>query len=88
MNAEALKLEARLSAIEYMLGEAFRMVYLLGRVPQDEIEKSHARLGDYLQQMPMPTSDPAIADLIAGELQEAHERLRNIILVSARAAKT
>ena len=84
MDEKAIKLEVRLGAIEYMVGELFRMVYLLGRAPPEMVEESHEKLRDHLRTMPMPTSDPAISDLAAAEMQEAYERLLEIIARAVR----
>jgi hypothetical protein len=87
MNVEKIRLEARLSAIEYMIGQLFRMIYVsIGATPE-MIEASHKQFRDYLQTMPMPTDDPAISDLAAAEIQEAHERLLEIIETAAKGLK-
>jgi hypothetical protein len=84
MDENAIKLEARLGAIEYMIGQLFKMVYGLAAATPELIEKSHGKLREHLRTMPMPSTDPAIADLAAAEIQEAHERLLGIIEEAVR----
>ena len=86
MDEKAIKLEARLGAIEYMIGELFKMVYLLGSVTPEMVVESHEKLREHLRTMPMPTTDPAVSDLAAAEIQEAHERLLKIIVGAMRSA--
>jgi hypothetical protein len=85
MDEKAIKLEVRLGAIEYMIGQLFRMIYLsVGATPKI-IEQSHEVLREHLRTTPMPpTDDPAISDLVAAEIQEAHERLLGIIAEAAK----
>src|SRR5580700_4271950 len=68
-----------LGAIEYMVGQLFKMVYLSVGATPEMIEESHEKLRQYLRTMPMPSTDPAISDLAAAEIQEAYERLLGII---------
>ena len=84
MDEKAIKLEARLGAIEYMVGQLFRMFYLSVGATPEMVEKSHEKFREHLRTMPMPPSDPAISDLAAAEIQEAHERLLGIIAEAAR----
>lgn len=83
MEPEKLQLEARLSAIEYMIGQLFKVTYgSIGATPE-MIEASHKKFRNYLETMPTPTEDPAMSDLVAAEIQEAHERLLEIIETAA-----
>ena len=84
MDEKAIKLEARLGAIEYMVGQLFGMVYSAVGATPEMIEKSHEKLRQHLQTMAMPSNDPTISDLVAGEMQEAHERLLRIIEEAAK----
>jgi hypothetical protein len=86
MDEKAIKLEARLGAIEYMIGELFKMVYRLGGATPAMVVESHEKFREYLRTMPMPTTDPALSDLVAAEIQEAHERLLKIIVEAMRSA--
>jgi hypothetical protein len=44
MDAAAIKLHARILAIDYFLAEAFRMIFALARFSQEEIDASHREL--------------------------------------------
>jgi hypothetical protein len=81
MEVATIKLHARILAIEYFLAEAFRMIYGLARFSQEEIDASHRELRDVLRTLRVPSDDPAISDLIAAELEEAHTRLLGMIRV-------
>ena len=48
-SQSAIKIEARLFAIEYFLAEAFRMIYGVLGVSVDQVEASHERLRQHLQ---------------------------------------
>jgi hypothetical protein len=82
MEEATIKLHARILAIEYFLGEAFRMIYGLARFSQEEIDASHRELRDVLRTLRVPSDDPVISDLIAAELEEAHTRLLAMIRVA------
>jgi hypothetical protein len=82
MEEATIKLHAQILAIEYFLAEAFRMIYGLARFSQEEIEASHRELRDVLRTLRVPSDDPAISDLIAAELEEAHTRLLGMIRVA------
>jgi hypothetical protein len=75
IDQAAVKLETRLLAIEYFVAEAFKMLYMLAGASQKGIEKSHEHFRERLRTMRIPASDPAIADLAAGELEVACIRL-------------
>jgi hypothetical protein len=78
MDEKAIKLETRLSAIEYMIGQLYKVIYgLLGATPE-MIEASQADLRRTLQYQTFGT-DPAKSDLAAAEMQEAVDRLLDLI---------
>jgi hypothetical protein len=84
MDPKAIKLEARLSALEHMLAELFRMFYVsIGTTPE-AVERTHQQLREVLQTLTVPGADPAAADLAAGELQEAYEHLLKVIMIAVR----
>ena len=60
------------------------MFYLSVGATPEMVEKSHEKFREYLRTMPMTSDDPAISDLAAAEIQEAHERLLGIIAEAAR----
>jgi hypothetical protein len=84
MDEKAIRLEARLGAIEYMVGQLFKMVYLSTGVTPKMVEESHERLREHLRTMATPGNNPAISDVVAAEIQEAHERLLGIIAEAVR----
>jgi hypothetical protein len=79
LDPEKLQLEARLQALEYLLAEAFKLLYLATGVSHDAISASHEELREAMRTMAIPTSDPAAADLLAGEMQDATSRLLRMI---------
>ena len=82
MDAAAIKLHARILAMEYFLAEAFRMIYGLARFSQEEIDASHRELREVLRTLKVPSDDPGISDLVAAELEEAHTRLLGMVRVA------
>jgi hypothetical protein len=48
-----------LLALEYLLAEAFRMIYGILGVSAEQIEASHEELRKLLQTVPVPSDDPA-----------------------------
>ena len=87
IDEKVVKLEARLSAIEYFLCEAFRIVYTMSGATPHDIDESHQHFLKYLQTMPMPPCDPAISDAAAAEIQESHGRLLKMIGDTAKAVR-
>ena len=51
------------------------MIYGVLGVSEERIEASHEELRRYLRTMPTPSDDPAMSDLVAAELEEAHTAL-------------
>jgi hypothetical protein len=82
MEEATIRLHARILAIEYFLAEAFRMIYGLAQFSQEEIDASHRELREVLRTLKIPSDDPAVSDLIAAELEEAHTRLVGMIRVT------
>ena len=79
MDEQTLKLYARVFALEYFIAQAFKLIYALGRFSKEDIEKMHQELRDFLPTVRAPTDDPAISDLVSGELEEAHTRILTMI---------
>ncbi|HEY6023051.1 MAG TPA: hypothetical protein VIV34_02600 [Pseudolabrys sp.] len=75
MDRKAIKLEARLGAIEYMIAELFKKFYAMSETPLKDVRKDHNLLRKFLHKMSLPIPDPALSDLTAGELMDAFERL-------------
>jgi hypothetical protein len=70
-----LKLETRISAIEYLLSDLWVKYYLWINVPYDRIIAAHENTVAKLKTETFPGMDPAIADLASSELEEAVHRL-------------
>lgn len=84
IDQEKLKLYARVAALEYMLAEAFKTIYRILGVSVEQIEASHEELRQFLRTAPVPSNDPALNDLIAAELEEAHTKLLRMIADAAK----
>lgn len=82
MDEKAIRLEVRISTIEYLLAELFRKFYLVSGISIEDVQKAHADLLGHIRSMKMPTYDPVISDLTSAELEEAYARLLNMIEVS------
>jgi len=88
IDEKEAKLEARLLAIEYFLAESFRMNYHLMGASAETIKTSHDHMREHLLTMKMPSSDPAVGDLAAWELQEAFGKMLDKIAESALSQRT
>ena len=55
------------------------MIYGLLGVSVEQIEALHEELRKFLETAPVPADDPALNDLIAAELEEAHTRMLQMI---------
>jgi hypothetical protein len=75
MDERALKLEARLLAIEYMIAHLDKVLtQAIGATPEMAVTARTAFL-QRLSEVAFARVHPAQSDLMAGELQEAFERL-------------
>ena len=82
MDRKAIRLEARLGAIEYMVAELFKKFYAMSATPLKDVRKDHELLRKYLRKMSLPIPDPALSDLTAGELMDAFEALMDKIEIA------
>jgi hypothetical protein len=73
VDEEAVKLEARLIAMEYAICDLFSAVYR-GFNPKD-IHDRHDQLVKFFQTRTVPGHDPAMSDLLSGEVEIALHRL-------------
>jgi hypothetical protein len=73
IDEEAVKLQARLVAMEFAICELFSAIYR--NVKPADIYRRHDRLIEYFRNRPGPGDDPAMADLLAGEVEIALHRL-------------
>ena len=84
MDRKAIRLQARLGAIEYMIAELFKKFYEKSDVSLKQVQKEHEFLRTYLQKMTLQIPDPALSDLTAGEMMDAFERLMEKIEMAVR----
>ncbi len=83
IDREKIESGARLLAIEYLLAELFRLVYELRGASPAAIVRSHEELRQALRTMRVPHPDPAVADLLAQEFEQACSALLQKIANSA-----
>lgn len=75
MSEEAVKLEARLTALEYLVQRLYAVTYVAGNISDDQIAKSDADLLEYFRLRSFPSNDPAISGLVSGETEDALSHL-------------
>jgi hypothetical protein len=78
MTENELRLEARLAAIEYMIGHSLSRFYFTAGVTDDQLDAAEARGRETLAATSFPGVDPALADHFSAEIQENIERLQGI----------
>lgn len=71
MNESELKLEARLTAIEYILSDLFVKWYMLNNATNAQIKQAHEQAVHRLKLETFPGIDPSMSDAFAAELEEA-----------------
>jgi hypothetical protein len=75
LTEEQLKLEARLTAIEYMIGHAYSRILVMLKTTDEQMDQMEAQAKLSLGQTTLPGVDPAMADHFSAEIQEAIEHL-------------
>jgi hypothetical protein len=71
MDEKALKAEARLVVLEYMLQRLYMFVYGIMHVTSDDIRRAHQKLPATIGKESFSETDPAFSMLIGGELEDA-----------------
>jgi hypothetical protein len=71
MDEAKLKLEARLTAIEYLLSDLFVKWYAINGATNARIAEARADTANHLKTQTFPGVDPAMSDLFAAEFEEA-----------------
>jgi hypothetical protein len=71
MNEDAVKLEARISAIEYLLCQYWVNILKFTGITQAKLDASHADLIGRLGRQTFPGLDAAQSDLAASEFEAA-----------------
>jgi hypothetical protein len=73
---QALKLQARLVAIEYMIAHLVSHQYKVDGATPETIAQGHARLRGFAREWSFPElNDPAYSDLLASEIEAALDAL-------------
>ncbi|TCN16650.1 hypothetical protein [Sinorhizobium americanum] len=76
MTEQELKLEARLAAIEYMIGHTLGRLYLMLGTPEEQLEAIERQSGEALASA-LRSNDSARADTLSSEIKENMERIRS-----------
>lgn len=71
MDEKALKAEACLIMLEYMLQRLYMIVYGTQRLGSDDIKRAHKNVLATIGGETFPQTDPAFSMLIAGEPEDA-----------------
>jgi hypothetical protein len=71
MTQEAIKIEARLSALEYLVQRLHAIAYIAGNTSPEKIKQGHADLLQHISLQEYPSNDPALSGLISGEIEDA-----------------
>jgi uncharacterized circularly permuted ATP-grasp superfamily protein len=80
-SLEYIRLIARIDAIENVLAGLYQKVNILLGVSPSQFEKQVEELRRELRGLVPPgLTDPAVSDLVAGEIQQAHEALLQKLL--------
>lgn len=78
MTEEGVKLEGRLTAIEYMIGHTLSSLLLVLGASDEQLDPMERNAKVTFGQTTFPGADPAMGDLLASEIQENIERLIQI----------
>jgi hypothetical protein len=87
MDEKEIKLEARLTAIEHLLTNLYRITYQLAGFSSETIEAAHEQALKGLQVETFQGLDPALSDLWAAEIHDAISRLLSEISSMHREAQ-
>lgn len=70
MTEEEFKLQTRLKAIEYVLQDAVKLIYLQIGVTPENMAQRHANISASLSAETIPGADPVLSDAALDEVQE------------------
>jgi hypothetical protein len=87
MTEQEMKLEARLLALEYLVGNLSVFLHRFNRSTPEQIWAIHDGAKQLLSQQTIPGADPAQADQMMDEIQIAVERVLSSIESMAGAAR-
>ncbi|MBY3295771.1 hypothetical protein HFO10_07295 [Rhizobium laguerreae] len=68
MTKEEFELEARLSAIEYMISHTLKCVYAINDVSAQALDTADAQAADRIQSLTIEGADAAAADVFTDEM--------------------
>ncbi len=70
MDEDVVRLIAQVGAMKLLLGRAYTLLYTLAKMSPDQVRQAHAALIENLpHQSLVTTSDPALSDLLSGEIE-------------------
>ncbi|EHK75210.1 hypothetical protein SM0020_24920 [Sinorhizobium meliloti CCNWSX0020] len=78
MTEDEIRLEARLTAIEYMIGHTLSRFYFVSGISDEQLDAAEVKGRRALAATTFPGVDPAIADHFSAEIQENVERINGI----------
>jgi hypothetical protein len=87
MTEAELKMEARLLAIEYLVGNLYVLMFRMNRKGLNDISAAHQILRQQMSRETIPGADPVQADQMLAEMQTAVERILASIEEMAAAAQ-
>lgn len=73
MEERALKEEARLATLEYMVQRLYMITYASNQLASEEIRSAHAALREKRRTEEWPTKDPGQAALASGVFEDAFD---------------
>ena len=76
MTEDQMKLQARLIAIEHVLANAIKTIYLALGITPETVSAAHRRTRETLSMETIPGIDPSQSDLWTAEIQENVERIQ------------
>ena len=87
MDEKTFKLEFRLAAIEHMLANLYKMVYLMSGATPQMIAESLDKFQQSVTAEQIPGLDPVQSDLVSAELELAYQHLLDAIRETAGVVK-
>jgi len=79
IEEKAIRLEMRLSAIEFLLCKFVATFLVVGQKTERELEVWRKNMRETLQKQTFDGLDPAISDVAAAELEEAVDALLGLL---------
>jgi hypothetical protein len=73
LEEKEVKLQARLAAVEFLIIDILSVLYR--NIPASKIHQRHDQLIAFLKQRGVPGVDPAVSDLLSGEVENALREL-------------